>query len=235
MDGELRKTIKKSRTTYDVPSSLKKNEIEMPHAEVFSANVTMVVPKQSRFCFHRSRLDKIFGIIGHDNYVHRFRVLLEREGTRTNFGEDIRVKVIYLENEVIDCRLNINLSKSNLYLTGTLHKLYENQVLMSNMSFYESPLIRDQYYPVLGTQLTLKFKVTSTINHLSMKRSLALKFNDEPSSNFVLKCGGELFYVHSCILEHHRYNQYFLKKHIFSIFIQIYFIFILVHIFWQQL
>jgi len=31
---------------------------------------------------------------------------VEREGTRTNFGEDLRVKVIYLENEEIDCRLN---------------------------------------------------------------------------------------------------------------------------------
>ena len=74
-------------------------------------DLSMVVPKQGRYCFNRKKIDMIFGIVGHDNFIHRFRVVVEREGTRTNHSEDLRVKVIYLENEVIDCRLNVYLGK----------------------------------------------------------------------------------------------------------------------------
>ena len=74
-------------------------------------DLSMVVPKQGRYCFNRRKIDTIFGIVGHENFVHRFRVVVEREGTRTNHSEDLRVKVIYLENEVIDCRLNVYLGK----------------------------------------------------------------------------------------------------------------------------
>jgi len=73
------------------------------------------------------------------------------------------------------------------------------------MAFYESPLIRDNFYLTLCTRLTLKLKVTPLLHRIkpSMKRSLAFKFNHENSSDFVLKCEDKMFYVHTHILEHY--------------------------------
>lgn len=187
-----------------------KRKIHIYSPGIFSdyckGNLEITVPKPGRFCFNRTKIDTTFGIIGHENFVHRFRVVVEREGTLTNFSEGLRVKVIYLENEVIDCRLDVFLAKCHEYDPGTTWRgLYENQTTITNMAFYESPLIRDQFYSTLDTRLILKVKVTPLLRRKkpSMKRSLAFKFNHELSSDFVLKCEDQIFYVHSTILEHY--------------------------------
>ena len=84
--------------------------------------------------------------------------------------------------------------------------LFQDQASITNMAFYESPLIRDNFYLTLCTRLTLKLKVTPLLHRIkpSMKRSLAFKFNHENSSDFVLKCEEKMFYVHTNILEHYR-------------------------------
>jgi hypothetical protein len=164
------------------------------------------VPKQGRFSFNRKKIDTIFGVVGHENFVHRFRVVVERDGSRTNYSEDLRVNVIYLENELIDCRLNVYLDKVHEYEPPiTRCSLYEDQTTITNMALYESQRIRDNFYLNLGTRLTLKFKVTPLLHKIkpSMKRSLAFKFNHEPSSDFVLNCEDQIFYVQSSILEHY--------------------------------
>merc|ERR1711971_830214 len=119
---------------------------------------------------------------------------------------------MYLENDNIDCRLNVNLGKvyesvlgpTQLDLaTATIrHRLYENQSTMTNFAFYESTKIKDMYYDSLATRLTLKFRVTP-LRHIikpSMKRSLALRFNQASSSDFEVKCNDKTFHVQSSIL-----------------------------------
>ena len=62
------------------------------------------------------------------------------------------------------------------------------------------------YYDSLATRLTLKFRVTP-LRHMikpSMKRSLALKFNQVSSSDFEVKCNDKTFHVQSSILAQQR-------------------------------
>ena len=77
-------------------------------------NLSLTVPKGEKCGFNRTKLDTIIGILGEDNFVYRFRILIQRDGVRTNFSEDLRVNVMFLENDSIDCRLYVNLGKLNL-------------------------------------------------------------------------------------------------------------------------
>ena len=68
------------------------------------------------------------------------------------------------------------------------------------------PFSKDMYYDSLATRLTLKFRVTP-LRHIikpSMKRSLALKFNQESYSDFEVKCNDKTFHVQSSILAQQR-------------------------------
>jgi hypothetical protein len=60
-------------------------------------------------------VDAKIGASGKD-LPYRFRILIQRDGVRTNFSEDLVVNVIFLENDSIDCRLNVNLGKYMLNL-----------------------------------------------------------------------------------------------------------------------
>ena len=90
--------------------------IQAPASDHFVGNLSLTVPKGERFGFNRTKLDTIIGILGEDNFVYRFRILIQRDGIRTNFTEDLRVSVMFLENDSIDCRLNVNLGKLNLII-----------------------------------------------------------------------------------------------------------------------
>ena len=87
--------------------------IQAPASDHFVGNLSLTVPKGERFGFNRTKLDTIIGILGEDNFVYRFRILIQRDGVRTNFSEDLRVNVMFLENDSIDCRLYVNLGKLN--------------------------------------------------------------------------------------------------------------------------
>ena len=90
--------------------------IQAPASDHFVGNVSLTVPKGEKFGFNRTKLDTIIGILGEDNFVYRFRILIQRDGARTNFCEDLRINVMFLENDSIDCRLNVNLGKYMLNL-----------------------------------------------------------------------------------------------------------------------
>ena len=90
--------------------------IQAPASDHFVGNLSLTVPKGEKFGFNRTKLDTIIGILGEDNFVYRFRILIQRDGVRTNFSEDLRINVMFLENDSIDCRLNVNLGKYMLNL-----------------------------------------------------------------------------------------------------------------------
>ena len=94
--------------------------IQAPASDHFVGNLSLTVPKGERFGFNRTKLDTIIGILGEDNFVYRFRILIQRDGVRTNFSTNfstnLLVNVIFLENDSIDCRLNVNLGKLNLII-----------------------------------------------------------------------------------------------------------------------
>ena len=133
---------------------------------------------QSPFC-----IEKIFGLVDEKtNVVFKFKLVVREDGPRK-----IKFKLVYVSEEAIDCKINIENGPSEIleHLTiGDEVKKFK----------FEKETLLD--YPKVYFHISI-LVITTT----SMKRVFAKKFNDPSTSDFTVKCQDKQFYVHQMVLQ----------------------------------
>lgn len=123
------------------------------------------------------KLDGIFGLMDEDNDICRFRAMITRE---SKFSDNLRVKILYLENRPLDCTMKIKLVRK--YKGHEIH-LLKTTVDVEDMACFISDPLRDPCRFAGESRLWLCISIAA--RHSSKKVQFsAKKFNDEKSSDF---------------------------------------------------
>ena len=130
---------------------------------------------KSPFC-----IEKIFGLLEKQtNALFKFKLVVIEDGARK-----IKIKLIYVSEEPIDCKIKIKNCPS---------EIFEHLTIGDELKTFTTTK-KD-----LG--LTLHFGISVLlIKTTSLKKVFAEKFNDLSTSDFTVKCRDKEFYVHQRIL-----------------------------------
>ena len=130
---------------------------------------------QSKFC-----IEKIFGLLDKTtNTVFKFKLVVIEDGARK-----IKIKLIYVSEEPIDCKIKIK---------------------NCTLDIFEHLTIGDELKTFTTTKKDLRLTPTlhfsiSVLLIKTMKKVFDEKFNDLSTSDFTVKCQDKQFYVHQRIL-----------------------------------
>ena len=135
-------------------------------------------------------IEKVFGLrVKENNVVLKFKLVVKdtKEKKRR-----IKFKLIYLSEEKIDCKFE----------EDYLEKQEQKQLKMGDtlVKFVCKPadvLIEDSRVIHFGFSIGLRFDASSQMKCNLISR----KFNDQSSSDFMVECQNEKFYVHEMILK----------------------------------
>ena len=85
---------------------------------------------------YKRKIDVIFGILDHVvNFVHRFRLVVERQ----LFTKSFKIRVLYLEEEdKIEARLTMDVFKVDKVISSHKLKLYREELAINDLAFYSS-------------------------------------------------------------------------------------------------
>ena len=128
------------------------------------------------------RIEKIFGLLEKQtNAVFKFKLVVIEDGARK-----IKIKLIYVSEEPIDCKIKIK--------DCTLD-IFENLTIGDELKTFTTTKKDLRLTPALYFGISVLLIKTT-----SMKKVFAEKFNDLSTSDFTVKCQDKQFYVHQRIL-----------------------------------
>ena len=132
---------------------------------------------KSPFC-----IEKIFGLLEKQtNAVFKFKLVVIEDGARK-----IKIKLIYVSEEPIDCKIKIK---------NCTFDIFEHLTIGDELKTFTTTKKDFRLNPTLYFGISVLLIKTT-----SLKKVFAEKFNDLSTSDFTVKCRDKQFYVHQRIL-----------------------------------
>ena len=161
------------------------------------------------------KVNKVFGLLVKENdQILKFRLIVEQippkkkvhgslHGLRFNLDSDsdnetknsdvvVQISLIYLSDENIDCRIRHKSANSSDKII--------NDISIVSFQTKISEVKAGERYPITHFDIDV-CKCWPERPWLKIHSNHGFKFNDQSTSDFVVKCKGEMFYVHKSILK----------------------------------